>query len=211
MRRHLGSRPAQQSKTKLADWRNHQIHSHRPPRFVSGSCFVFTGHMPDLTRGMCVCFHAIFCQCLRLSCSLFLLVGKFKDGETPLKAVHVGGGSSRTVLSLEVGVSCSFVVQQETLERHNNTAKTQHPNLKGLKLQIFFFFLNCCLLNWFIICNEKRGKVKTHLRIQPGDQFVHQSLLSALLRVTYQEVDIVARQLSSGVSLFKFQPNNIHY
>ncbi len=134
---HLGSSPAEQSKSKLADGRDHQVQSHGSPRFVSGRfcllhlpSFVFSGHKtrsvwtwPCLhvssntarVLGCTESLHAIFF--LWLFCSWFLLLGEFKDGETPLKAVHVGGGSSRTLFRLQVRVSCSFLVQQETLKR----------------------------------------------------------------------------------------------
>lgn len=83
-RKCLGARPAQQSECKLADGRNHQVHSHSSPWFVS---------------------------------SMHLFLGQFEDGQTPLKAVDVGRRTSRAVLRLQVRVSCSFLVQQETLQR----------------------------------------------------------------------------------------------
>ncbi len=85
---HLGSGPAEQSESKLADGRNHQVHSDGPPA-------------------------SAFASSVRRS---FLLLAQLKDGETPLEAVHAGGGPSRAVLGLQVGVSGGFLVQQETLE-----------------------------------------------------------------------------------------------
>lgn len=110
MKGHLGSCPAQQSESKLADRRDHQVHSHGSPRFVSGRFGLQN-------------LHTVFCQCLWLCRSSLLLLGKFKDGETSLKAVNVGGGPSRTVIRLQVRVSCSFLVQQETLERRETIIK----------------------------------------------------------------------------------------
>lgn len=127
---HLGSCPAEQSKSELADRRDHQVHSHGSPRFVSGrfcllhlQSFIFTGHMAQsvwMGLWIWICPQAgsntaRVLGCLWMFCSWFLLLGEFKDGETPLKAVHIGGGSSWTVLGLQVRVSCDFLVQQETL------------------------------------------------------------------------------------------------
>lgn len=44
---------------------------------------------------------------------------QFKDGETALETVHVGGRPSGTVLGLQVRVFCGFLVQKESLDGEN--------------------------------------------------------------------------------------------
>lgn len=43
--------------------------------------------------------------------------GQLEDGQTSLKAVHVGWGATRTIFGLQVGIPGSFLIQNETLER----------------------------------------------------------------------------------------------
>lgn len=68
----------------------------------------------QLRFGCAGSFPAIFFWYLCLLHFLFSV--QFEDGKTPLEAVHVGGGQSRTVIGLQVGVSCGFFIQQESLE-----------------------------------------------------------------------------------------------
>lgn len=132
MRGHLGAGPAQQSKSKLADGRHHQVDSHSSPGFVSGRFGPPRSVIFNLRQGFrrervlrCV-------LCVRLLCSSSLLFGQFKDGETPLEAVHVGGGPSRTVLRLQVRVSRSLLVQQETLQRQKTIKRSCSENVADM-------------------------------------------------------------------------------
>lgn len=109
---HLGSGPAQQSKRKLAEGRDHQVHSHSPP--LSGLLF-----------WPLVSFHSVRHILWSWSC-LVLHPLQLKDGQTSLKAVHVGRRVARTLLRFQVGVSCSFLVQQEALWKKTNSMHRIH-------------------------------------------------------------------------------------
>lgn len=128
---HLGSSPAEQCKSKLADGRDHQVHSDSSPRPVSGlqSIFMnFPGYLVaviiTLTLGawtglrIGIRFDESLCASFWVCCSGAPF--QFKDGKTPLKSVHVGGRLSGTVLRLQVRVFCGFLVQKETLVGENS-------------------------------------------------------------------------------------------
>lgn len=92
---HLGSGPAQQSESKLADGGHHQVHSDRSP--------------PSLCGRWRRCGFLWLDTASRLSCR------QLEDGQASLEAIDVGGGPAWTLAALQVGVPGGLLVQQQTL------------------------------------------------------------------------------------------------
>lgn len=155
---HLGSCPAEQRKSKLADGRDHQVHSDGPPRPASGlqAIFMISTRGPGaviitLTLGVWTGWRSCITFVERFHTSFWACGSRvhfqFKDGETPFKTVHVGGRSSRTVVRLQIRVSCSFLVQKETLDGEKALVGSKRPTTIQISNRRH---LKCChhLITW---------------------------------------------------------------